>query len=100
MPFLCLAIGFNVETVTYKNLKFQVWDLGGQTSIRYEDIEYLRLVCFLVPHLTWHTYNLKVETVSVFPVPFLHTSVNGVSTPTLKTCFQVHKAAVIQKVHI
>ncbi|XP_053138735.1 ADP-ribosylation factor-like protein 1 [Hemicordylus capensis] len=26
--------GFNVETVTYKNLKFQVWDLGGQTSIR------------------------------------------------------------------
>ena len=24
----------HVETVTYKNLKFQVWDLGGQTSIR------------------------------------------------------------------
>jgi ADP-ribosylation factor-like protein 1 len=23
-----------VETVTYKNIKFQVWDLGGQTSIR------------------------------------------------------------------
>lgn len=29
-----VAIGFNVETVQYKNLKFQVWDLGGQTSIR------------------------------------------------------------------
>merc|ERR1712149_135798 len=28
------TIGFNVETVSYKNLKFQVWDLGGQTSIR------------------------------------------------------------------
>ncbi|KAJ1734856.1 Arf GTPase arl1 [Coemansia sp. RSA 1200] len=28
------TIGFNVETVTYKNMKFQVWDLGGQTSIR------------------------------------------------------------------
>ena len=28
------AIGFNVETVQYKNLRFQVWDLGGQTSIR------------------------------------------------------------------
>jgi len=28
------AIGFNVETVAYKNIKFQVWDLGGQTSIR------------------------------------------------------------------
>lgn len=48
------AIGFNVETVQvceillltvlislthlrlqYKNIKFQVWDLGGQSSIRY-----------------------------------------------------------------
>lgn len=28
------TIGFNVETVSYKNLRFQVWDLGGQTSIR------------------------------------------------------------------
>ncbi|XP_066912465.1 ADP-ribosylation factor-like protein 1 [Clytia hemisphaerica] len=28
------TIGFNVESVTYKNLNFQVWDLGGQTSIR------------------------------------------------------------------
>lgn len=28
------TIGFNVETITYKNIKFQVWDLGGQTSIR------------------------------------------------------------------
>ena len=28
------TIGFNVETVNYKNIKFQVWDLGGQTSIR------------------------------------------------------------------
>ena len=28
------TIGFNVETVTYKNLKLQVWDLGGQGTIR------------------------------------------------------------------
>lgn len=28
------TIGFNLETVTYKNIKFSVWDLGGQTSIR------------------------------------------------------------------
>ncbi|KAL0949911.1 hypothetical protein HGRIS_009939 [Hohenbuehelia grisea] len=28
------TIGFNVETVEYKNIKFQVWDLGGQSSIR------------------------------------------------------------------
>ena len=35
------AIGFNVETVSYKNIKFQVWDLGGQTSIR----PYWRCAC-------------------------------------------------------
>ncbi|OXM79302.1 arf/Sar family, other [Cryptococcus neoformans Bt63] len=29
-----IAIGFNVETVSYKNINFQVWDLGGQSSIR------------------------------------------------------------------
>eukprot|EP00002_Diphylleia_rotans_P017549 TRINITY_DN3406_c0_g1_i1.p1 TRINITY_DN3406_c0_g1~~TRINITY_DN3406_c0_g1_i1.p1 ORF type:complete len:181 (-),score=43.52 TRINITY_DN3406_c0_g1_i1:427-969(-) len=28
------TIGFNMETVTYKNIRFQVWDLGGQQSIR------------------------------------------------------------------
>ncbi|CAD7956371.1 unnamed protein product [Amoebophrya sp. A120] len=28
------TIGFNVETVQYKNISFQVWDLGGQSSIR------------------------------------------------------------------
>jgi len=28
------TIGFNMETVQYKTIKFQVWDLGGQSSIR------------------------------------------------------------------
>ena len=28
------TIGFNVEEVTYKNVTFSVWDLGGQASIR------------------------------------------------------------------
>lgn len=28
------TIGFNMETVVYKNLHFNVWDLGGQTNIR------------------------------------------------------------------
>lgn len=28
------TIGFNVETVTYNNLQLQVWDLGGQGTIR------------------------------------------------------------------
>jgi ADP-ribosylation factor protein 1/Arf/Sar family protein len=28
------TIGFNVETVQYKNVKFNVWDVGGQDKIR------------------------------------------------------------------
>ncbi|CAN8073560.1 unnamed protein product [Agarophyton chilense] len=28
------TIGFNVETVDYKNVKFTVWDVGGQDKIR------------------------------------------------------------------
>lgn len=28
------TIGFNVETVEYKNLKFTIWDVGGQHKLR------------------------------------------------------------------
>jgi len=28
------TIGFNVETVIYKNISFTVWDIGGQDKIR------------------------------------------------------------------
>lgn len=28
------TLGFNVETVKYENLQFQMWDLGGQSEIR------------------------------------------------------------------
>jgi len=28
------TVGFNVESVTYRNLNLNVWDLGGQTTIR------------------------------------------------------------------
>lgn len=28
------TIGFNVETVTHKNVTFTVWDIGGQEKIR------------------------------------------------------------------
>merc|ERR1739841_470749 len=28
------TIGFNVETVQYKNIHFTVWDVGGQDKIR------------------------------------------------------------------
>lgn len=29
-----LTLGFNVETVEYKNISFTVWDVGGQDKIR------------------------------------------------------------------
>ena len=49
-----IAVGFNVETVTFNNLKLQVWDLGGQTGLRpywrcyYQDtnaVVYVMLCC-------------------------------------------------------
>ena len=32
--FSCCFLGFNVETVEYKNISFTVWDVGGQDKIR------------------------------------------------------------------
>lgn len=32
--FIWFFIGFNVETVEYKNISFTVWDVGGQDKIR------------------------------------------------------------------
>ena len=32
--YVTLFIGFNVETVEYKNISFTVWDVGGQDKIR------------------------------------------------------------------
>jgi len=29
-----MVVGFNVETVEYKNISFTVWDVGGQDKIR------------------------------------------------------------------
>jgi len=31
---MCHFLGFNVETVEYKNIQFTVWDVGGQDKIR------------------------------------------------------------------
>ena len=31
---MLLFVGFNVETVEYKNISFTVWDVGGQDKIR------------------------------------------------------------------
>lgn len=31
---LTKCLGFNVETVEYKNISFTVWDVGGQDKIR------------------------------------------------------------------
>ena len=32
--FIFIFVGFNVETVEYKNISFTVWDVGGQDKIR------------------------------------------------------------------
>jgi len=32
--YIFIILGFNVETVEYKNISFTVWDVGGQDKIR------------------------------------------------------------------
>jgi len=32
--YYAMILGFNVETVEYKNISFTVWDVGGQDKIR------------------------------------------------------------------
>ncbi|TYG62270.1 hypothetical protein ES288_D07G215200v1 [Gossypium darwinii] len=53
------TIGFNVETVQYNNIKFQVWDLGGQTSIKY----LLFKLCFLreTSQYFWLRHGLQMK---------------------------------------
>ncbi|KAK4404523.1 ADP-ribosylation factor 1 [Sesamum angolense] len=51
------TIGFNVETVQYNNIKFQVWDLGGQTSISEIGI-------------VVESGNIFIETSSFLPEPY------------------------------
>ncbi|KAK9828177.1 hypothetical protein WJX74_002064 [Apatococcus lobatus] len=36
------TLGSNVEQVTYKNLKFEVWDLGGQANMRPSWVQYYK----------------------------------------------------------
>jgi len=44
------TIGGNVEEINYKNIKFIVWDIGGQESLR----------------ASWHTYYLNTNVNSTF----------------------------------
>ena len=34
VPTTLPTIGFNVETVEYKNLQFNIWDVGGDPKLR------------------------------------------------------------------
>ena len=43
------TIGFNVETVEYKNISFTVWDVGGQDKIRPLWRHYFQVRCYITP---------------------------------------------------
>jgi ADP-ribosylation factor protein 6 len=48
------TVGFNVETVIYKNVKFNVWDVGGQDKIRPLWRHYFSGILFVFLSLTLH----------------------------------------------
>lgn len=66
------TIGFNVEQVTYKNLKFQVWDLGGQTSIRCGAISDIYRMCL---HLYCETHLSATDISTNYDFNSLHEAV-------------------------
>ncbi|KMZ64435.1 hypothetical protein ZOSMA_36G00410 [Zostera marina] len=47
------TIGFNVETVHYKNIKFQVWDLGMFTFCYWNQLRSALLLIFVVYIARW-----------------------------------------------
>jgi len=50
---MVVPLGFNVETVEYKNISFTVWDVGGQDKIR--------------PLWRHYFQNTQVSVISAFP---------------------------------
>ena len=61
---MCFVIGFNVETVEYKNLKFTIWDVGGQPKLRplwkHYYLNTQGLSCSTRPPLPSHIYDVTV----------------------------------------
>jgi len=55
--FLGAAIGFNVETVQYNNIKFQVWDLGM--------LSLLPLISLNLPSTQFVNWNPKKRVVEI-----------------------------------
>lgn len=53
-----IRLGFNVETVEYKNISFTVWDVGGQDKIRplwrhyFQNTQACILIFFIIINIT------------------------------------------------
>lgn len=54
------TVGFNVETVTYKNVKFNVWDVGGQDKLRPLWRHYYTGTQVKSPHPQWVTERYQI----------------------------------------
>lgn len=50
-------LGFNVETVEYKNISFTVWDVGGQDKIRPLWRHYFQNTQGTLTSLRWVAWN-------------------------------------------
>ena len=59
------TIGFNVETVEYKNLQFTIWDIGGQDRIRalwrlyYQETEGMSMALNILSGICLWRFNVK-----------------------------------------
>lgn len=70
IPFLFNISGFNMEEVQVKNIKFVVWDVGGQKKVLllsvYLEVNYIFCcfshLIFQIRHL-WHHYYQNTDAV-------------------------------------
>jgi ADP-ribosylation factor protein 6 len=64
VPPLPLTVGFSIESVKYKNIKLNVWDIGGQRAVREVWRHYMvhvNLLLFVIDVMDPSRYNENIE---------------------------------------
>ncbi|RXG70638.1 ADP-ribosylation factor-like protein [Armadillidium vulgare] len=77
------TIGFNVETIEYKNFKFTVWDVGGQPKLR----------------PLWRHYYFNTQAV-IFVIDATNGDPNALATSTLTETLGLQKLCLGRSWHL
>jgi len=73
------TIGFNVETVEYKNISFTVWDVGGQDKIRPLWRHYYQNTQGILTHVLTHLPILTHSFTHLLTYSFTHSLIHSLT---------------------